>query len=168
MQRDQYQEELDKIFTHWRDCEDQTRKKIKNILQLAAKEIGDHLLSNGFIHQPANVNNSNEYYYDPKTRVGVAINIPNYVEITSDHNVIMLDICYKVGKRFFHYTKSLYFFYKREEPEKVFSRFKKYNGPTARKEIKEYLKTTYSNNKTFIQDMLIEERADKLKELNKK
>ena len=143
MEKDQYQKELDRL----REKYTKYRKKISSKIRPGKKKP-----------------KIEKYYYDPKTRVGIKIQYPSYIEVISDYNVISLQVHYKIGDRFFGYdNKGLNFFFKKEDPEKVFMRFKKkFNGNAERKRIKEYLRLYYPK------EMLIDDRADKINELNKK
>ena len=131
MEKDQYQKELDRLREKYTKYRKKISSKIRGVLEVASLEVEEYFLSQGFIYEtkewPGKKKPKIEkYYYDPKTRVGIKIQYPSYIEVISDYNVISLQVHYKIGDRFFGYdNKGLNFFFKKEDPEKVFMRFKK-------------------------------------------
>jgi len=102
-----------------------------------------------------------EYYYDTKTHIGIMYEVPDYIDLTAEYNSIPLSIVYKAQNKFLSHHKQVYYFYKKETPEKVFIRFKKFLGKAESTRMKEYLKMNYSK------EILAGERALKIKNINK-
>jgi hypothetical protein len=157
MTHEEYKTEYNSIFDAYHIYQEEAKKKILNLIKSAGKELADYFLLNNFIYdKELNI------YYDPKTFVAVKIEIPQlkYMTLDIDYNSIGVSIGYRCNKKFLGYNHQCLYGFKWETPEKLFLRFKKFNGKAESTRMKTYLK------QYFAQDMLIGERRDKIKKLS--
>ena len=126
-------------------------------MEAASKELTNYFLSKEFIYDK-----ELDIYYSSKTFVAVKIELPllQYMDLTMDYNSIQVTIGYRCNRKFLKYNHQCLFGYKWETPEKLFSRFKKFNGKAESTRMKTYLKQYHA------QDMLIGERKEKIKKLS--
>lgn len=158
---------FDIIINDYKNYKQKTEIRLKEFLISAGEELGEYFISKGFIHfiqkNDPNLNKPDiNYYYDPKTNVGIKIQIPNYIFLDDEYNQIPLAIVYKASKVFLDYNREVFFLYKTETPENTFKRFKKFNGRAESIRIKDYLR------EKFPKEMLKCDRADKMKNINQK
>jgi len=159
MNKEQFRKELDDIYQDLDKYQNNTIIKIEKILNLACKEISNYFLRKGFIFESYQNKKINiDYFYDPVTKIGFSMTIPS-VYLGSDYNSISLDIVYKTNSKFLEYNKSILFLFKREDPEKVYNRFKKFIGKAEITRMKKYLRLNYQK------DMLISDRGEKIKNI---
>lgn len=161
MSNENFLEKYNEIFGSYKAFKEETKEKLSNLLLLASKEFGDYLInSKGFIHYQEK---SSYYYYDPKTHIGLVYTLPKDIDLEySEYNSIQFLICYKTQNSCLFYNRQIFFFFKKEAPEKAFSRFKKYLGKTESSRIKEYLKGC-----GFEKEVVTSERAYKIKNIQK-
>jgi hypothetical protein len=161
MDRNEFKKRYNQITRDYYSHQKDISCKIRNLLALVGKEIGDFFLSKGFIyHNHEKIGHgTGDYYYDPVTKIGFLLKIPKNIDIDMDYNYISLLIVYKTQNNFLHYNKCVYFRYKKEDVEMVYLRFKKYLGKTEINRIKESMRQSYPK------EMLIVDRNEKLKKV---
>lgn len=159
---------MDNIFKYqWEQIQDSwivykldIEKRIVCLLRNANFTLRDFFVSQGFdVIEKKTKKKHITFVYDKNTGVGIRINMPEYIDLDSDHNILSLSIVYKSGPLFLDYNKQIYYHYKSEDPEKAFKRFKKYNGNAEIKRMKNFLRSN------FPKEMLISDRQEKLKKL---
>lgn len=176
MKREQYKEELDKIYTDNNNQRKIIENRIENILYSAGEELGNYFISKGFIHVTEKNMGTHNYYYDKKTRIGFKILIPT-IYLDCAYNILSIIPVYKLPKisnsnklhniyhsKFWNHDKRhIDFAFMSEEPKSVFYRFKKkYMN-------KQEIKKTEENMKMlFPKEMQMLNRKIKLEEINKK
>lgn len=161
MSKETFEKTMKKIYKDYKSFQKETEQKITDTLILAGKELGDYFLSKGFVHVVKNKKDKldRNFYYDPKTKIGIKVEIPEYIDLEAEYNSIGLSIVYKVGADFLFYNRQVYYFYKNEDPEKTFKRFKKFNGKAESTRMKNYLR------EMFPKEMLVADRNEKLKNI---
>lgn len=156
MNREIYQEKLDKIYDKKEKYENKIKNKIKNVLISAGDELSDYFLSKGYIKY-------NNCYYDPKTLIGIQLDIPENIFLDSTYNILAISIIFKADKILKIYELSqIYFRFKSEEPEQVYRRFMTLNGPKTSKKTFQYFCERYPD------EMLKIVRRNKIQNLSKK
>lgn len=155
MKKEEIEKEILKIQKDYYDYQDLTKKRIFNFLNMVGEELGNYFISKGFIHVIQQEKRNFDYYYDPKTKVGIRIEIPSIDLTRIEYNSLIISIVYKVGSIFLDYCKGICYYHRYEHPEKVFIRFKKYNGKAGTTRLREYLRNIYPK------EMLLADRADR-------
>lgn len=162
MKKEQYNQELDKIYSEFNLQREIAINKVKNIYDLVHQDIANIFLSNGYVlekHPTPDLGIF--YYYNPQTNFGVKIQIPIYIDLEGSNSILSLSIVYRVNEFFLDPNyKQIYFYFKKEEPKDVFNRFKKAIGKTVMKKILDILRKYHPDK------MLIDDRRKKLKNLN--
>jgi hypothetical protein len=164
---------LDKNFSNlwsdWKKTKKDRKKKVKNALFDAAKEMGDYFLSKNFIqfieYSKKKKKVKSEYYFDPVTRIGVKFEIPGFIDLEVDYNMIPLSIVYKLNNEtFLHYSSQIYYYFRTDDVEKTFKKFKKFNGKAESTRMKMYFKELYPKEMLQLERL---ERREKIKNINK-
>lgn len=157
MNREIYQEKLDKIYEKKEKHDNKTKNKIKNVLISAGEELGDYFLSKDYIKY-------NNCYYDPKTLIGIQIEIPENIFLDSTYNILAISIILKADDKILkiYELSQIYFRFKSEDPKQVYRRFMTLNGPKTSKKTFQYFCERYPD------EMLKIIRRNKIKNINKK
>lgn len=170
MYKDKFDKDFDEIIGDFQSFRYKTEIKILNFLNSVGEHIGSYFLQKGFIHTSLKSDNSileelgikDNFYYDPKTKIGIKIQLPSYIDVDCSYNSLPLEIVYKVGHKFISYNRTVMYSYKYEESDAAFKRFKKYNGKAESTRMVVYLKELYPK------EILMEERSQKIKNLKNK
>lgn len=167
---DKFRTELKDINIFYKKQKTKTENRIRTLLMSAIDEIGNYFLSKGFLyfeehvtHIPPNGKQYIEiirYYYDKNTKVGIKINEPCFIDLTRENTFIPLRIFYKLTKTFEEFESEIFYRYTIEETENVFKRFKSYNGNAGVRKIKNFMR------ENFMREMMLDDRNEKIKNLN--
>jgi hypothetical protein len=163
MKKEEFAEEFDRINELNQKYKNELEERLKNLLILAQLTLGEFFLSKGFIHESSITKffaRTIDYYYDPKTKVGIKLETPFFTFLDNDYNSISISIVYKCKNKFLPGEKRVLFFFRKEEPENVYKRFKKYMGKTEMKKMKDILRRKYPK------EMIISDRSEKINNIN--
>jgi len=167
---DKFRIELKDINIFYQKQKTETENRIRTLLISAIDEIGDYFISKGFIYFEEHITHipvSNKryieivrYYYDKNTKVGIKINVPHEIDLDRENTFIPLRIFYKLKNSFESYESEIFYRYTIEDAENVFKRFKSYNGKAGVRKVKNFMR------ENFKREMLIDDRNEKIKNLN--
>ena len=90
MSKERLEQIINKIYDDYKSFQLESEKKVIKLLTLAGEEVGNYFISKGFIKQ---VNGDNNYYYDQKTKVGIKIELPHYIDLNTTYGSIRLTNC---------------------------------------------------------------------------
>lgn len=108
----------------------------KELYVKAIEKIGKYFLSQGFLYKIDKKTNQHtekiyihHYYYDNNTNIGIEmIDIDvNDIILDNENSFLPINIIYNIQNSFIYYGVDIYYDFKKEKPEQVFKRFKKYN-----------------------------------------
>ena len=166
MKKEDFIKEYENIYQDNQIRIKELEKRLLNLLLSAQNSLGVYFLSKGFIHEnntkrKGNYDQEIKYYYDPKTKVGIKLETPIFIYLDSEYNSISASVVYKCKNKFLYSQKGVLFFFRKEEPENMYKRFRKYTGKTEIKRMKEFLRRKYPK------EMLIDDRSEKIKSIDK-
>jgi len=110
--------------------------KIKKLYIKEIEKIGKYFLSQSFLYKVEKKTNQHtgklnihHYYYDNNTNIGIEmIDIDvNDIILDNENYFLPINIVYKVENNFIYYGVDIDCELKKECPEQVFKKFKKYN-----------------------------------------